>query len=123
MKDVKDKVAELDRLIAECDRCMATELTNDINGLLEHLTKSCTLLSLQGRIMELAVHIFDWAKGQAKDRVDKDLKLELMRYALAGILSPYSAKYERAERTVKSFQTYIDGLRTIISAEKDLAKI
>lgn len=116
-------LGELMGYIKQIESVMAEPVsTSDLNSLSYQLAKACTLLALQGRIMELASALYDYAKGEAVKQVNKDLKLELLRLELASLLSVHSARFERAERVVKGLTTYIDGLRTLISAEKELSK-
>lgn len=114
---------ELMGYISNMEACMKTEIDHsDINSLTYQLTKAISLLSTQGRAMELAASMFDWAKGQAVEIVkNEDYKQDLMRLKLSGLLSVHSARFDRAERTVKALTTYIEGLRTLISAEKTLS--
>lgn len=120
---IKPFLKELDGYLKQIDDCMSVQIDNDLNLLTAQLSKSLTLLSLQGRVMEIAGGVYDWAKGQSVELCKADdLKHELLKNKLSGLLSNYSSKFDRAERTVKALTAYIDGLRTLISAEKELTK-
>jgi len=120
----KKYLDELEGYVNSIESCMKTVIDHsDINSLTYQLAKSLTLLALQGRVMELASSLFDWAKGQAVNHVkDAEYKQDILRMELSGLLAAHSARFDRAERTVKALSTYIDGLRTLISAEKELSK-
>ena len=120
----KPFLMELIGHLQNMEACMATNVNhNDLNSLTAQLASALSLLAHQGRVVELAVGIFDWAKGQAVDVVkNDDLKHEVLKMKLSGLLSAHSARFDRAERTVKALTTYVDGLRTLISAEKELSK-
>lgn len=115
---------ELMGYITEMEACMKAPINHaDIGSLTQQLAKSIGLLATQGRCMQLAAELFDYAKGQAVEIVkNDDYKQDLMRLKLSGLLSVHSARFDRAERTVKALTTYIDGLRTLISAEKTLSQ-
>lgn len=121
----KPYLGELLNHLANMEGCMATKINHkDLGSLTDQLSQALTLLAHQGRVVELAVGIFDYAKGQAVEMVkDEDLKHEVLKLKLSGILAQHSARFDRAERTVKALSTYIDGLRTLISAEKELTKL
>lgn len=115
---------ELTGYLEAMETSMKTEIDHsDINSLTYQLAKAIGLLATQGRSMEIASFLFDWAKGKAVDQVrDEDLKQDVLRLKLSGLLAQHSARFDRTERTVKALTTYIDGLRTLISAEKELSK-
>lgn len=124
LPDHRPYLDELSGYVNSIEACMKAEVDHqNLNNLTHQLAKALTLLGLQGRVMELAASMFDWAKGQAVSLVkDDDYKQDILRLKLSGLLAAHSARFDRAERTVKALTTYIDGLRTLISAEKELTK-
>lgn len=122
--DQQKRIDELSGYLEAMENTMKKEVDHtDISSLTYQLSKAITLLATQGKVMELASFLFDWAKGKAVEIVkDEDLKHEVLKLKLSGLLAQHSARFDRSERTVKALTTYIDGLRTLISAEKELSK-
>ncbi len=111
---------ELEKLVAGVEALMGEQVDHqDLPSLTGQLSRACNALQYQGKIMGYATYLFDKAKGSVVDKIKgEDLKLELLRLKLAGMLAVESAQYERAERVTKALPTYIDGLRSIISQLK-----
>lgn len=88
------------------------------------LAEGILLLSTCGRIMELSTAIFEWAKGQVAVEAMADENVlragaNIQRKWIDGRLAAYSALYARCERICKDLNSYNDGLRTIVSFNKE----
>lgn len=88
------------------------------------LSQALPLFSTTGEIMETATLLFDLAQGEAAATIiGNDLylnaKYELQKSLLKGMTARWSALYERADKVTKDLARYIDGLRTVISYNKE----
>lgn len=92
------------------------------------LMKRVSLLSTCPRMMELATKIYNTAKGIAADEIicnEKllNLKDNIQRKWFEGKLCEWDALYARAERTYKSLESSIEGIRSLLSYEKQLSNM
>jgi hypothetical protein len=111
--------AEFKKLLEGVESLMGEQVDHqDLPSLTGQLIRACNALQYQGKIMGLATYLFDKAKGEVASQDHGDMKLELLRLKIAGLLAKESANYERAERVTKALPAYIDGLRSIISQLK-----
>jgi hypothetical protein len=110
---------EFKKLLEGVESLMGEQVDHqDLPSLTGQLIRACNALQYQGKIMGLATYLFDKAKGEVASQDHGDMKLELLRLKIAGLLAKESANYERAERVTKALPAYIDGLRSIISQLK-----
>lgn len=106
---------------------MEIDVTNG-DEIAHHLMQRINLLSLSARIMELATLIYDWAKGTAAEEILLnenllDAKQDIQRKIIEGKIAKWDALYTRADRTVKDLNLSIEGLRSCLSYEKNMATI
>lgn len=86
------------------------------------------LLGITARMMEAATVLYESAKGEfaavalGNDRI-LTAKADIQRKWFEGRLSEWSGLYVRTERVCKSLTHSLDGLRSIISYNKEMAKI
>lgn len=121
-------LAELNGLIKKLNDEMGVTI-DATNGeeVAAYLTRRVFLQQHNSRIMELATAIYDNCKGLAADQARKDesilnLKSDLQRKWFDGMLSKWSALYAKAEHTVKANDKGIEGLRTLLSRDKELIR-
>jgi hypothetical protein len=91
------------------------------------LTRRIELLQYTPGIMELATVIYDHCKGLCAEEVMNDerllnLKADVQRKWFDGRLAKWNGLYALAERTCKDLNSGIDGLRSVLSREKELMK-
>ena len=117
---------KLNKWVKTLEKFMHNPVPDDIHSQIEHLQQAISLFALQGIIMEAATLVHQEGKGDVlksyMDGLDNgsygDMKAHEFRMWTDGKMAGYEALFHRAERTVKAFDKYIDGLRTIISANK-----
>lgn len=110
----KEMVVEVDQTNGEN---IAYTLMNRIN-----------LLSSCAKMMSIATAIYDWAKGEvASEAMNNpnvmDAKQNIQRAWFDGRLAKWNAIYVRAERSYKDLSLSIEGLRSLLSYEKNLASM
>lgn len=93
-----------------------------------HLMRRIELQHHTPRIMELATIIYDHCKGMAATEVMSDerllnLKADVQRKWFDGKLAKWNALYAKCERACKDLNSGIDGLRSILSREKELMRL
>lgn len=72
-----------------------------------------------------ATELLESAKGQVADiimNMDQDMKHEVMKQFISGKLAKFSALYARAESLEKNLRSSVEGLRSILSYQKELTK-
>jgi len=72
--------------------------------------------------------IYDWAKGEvASEIISKpnlmEAKQDVLKNFIQGRLAKYSALYERVEALSKNLRSQVEGLRSILSYEKEQLNI
>ena len=93
----------------------------------EEITRRMSLCGNNPRIMELAKGIHSAARGQVAGLIMSDpkalnAKADIQRLYIAGLMAPYDALYERAEKSCKILEQSIEGMRTILSYRRELIK-
>lgn len=84
-------------------------------------------LSNLSDMVSVATEIFNWAKGEAASIAMSDsrvlgLKAEVQKKWFSGKLAKYDALYERVQSVEKNLRSSIEGLRTLLSYEKELIR-
>lgn len=95
-----------------------TQISTQLENLRPYLANCSTLISN-------ATAIYDWAKGKVMDDIieqDKllECKQEILKNYIAGKLARYSALYARCESLEKNLRSSIEGLRSMLSFQKEL---
>lgn len=125
-KEQQDSINKLVDMLDRIDAVMASQVDHRfIDSISEALQNGANILSLDGKVMELATAQYDWAKGAAIEIIMADMreyKQDVLRYKLSGMLASYSARYERAVATIKALSNFNDSMRTLISKEKEMLK-
>lgn len=119
---------ELNKLIGLIQ--METEISIDhTNGdeVAWHLMRRIELQQHTPKIMELAVTIYDHCKGMAATEAMGDeriisLKADVQRKWFDGKLAKWNGLFHKAERTCKDLNAGIDGMRSILSREKEMMR-
>lgn len=78
-------------------------------------------------LMANATVIYDWAKGEAADSIIIDSKLmnckqSILNGYITGKLAKYSALYARCESLERNLRSSVEGLRSLLSYQKELAR-
>lgn len=119
---------ELNTLIHKLNTEMAISVDATNGEEVAHsLTRRIENQQHNSRIMELATLIYDHCKGLAFEMANTDDKVlnaksDLQRKWFDGVLAKWSALYAKAEHTVKANDKGIEGLRSILSREKELIR-
>jgi len=114
-------------LAIETEMLIEVDQTNGEN-IAYTLMKRISLLATCARMMSTATAIYDWAKGEAAKEVLGheqllNAKQDIQRKWFDGRLSKWNALYVRAERSYKDLSLSIEGLRSLLSYEKNLANL
>lgn len=119
---------ELNGLLAKIEKETAISVDHTTGDEVAfHLMRRIELQHHTPRIMELATMIYDHCKGMvaveamSEDRI-LNLKQDIQRKYFDGRLAKWNALYAKAERTCKDLNASMDGLRSILSREKELMK-
>lgn len=94
----------------------------------EQLMKACELLHTSGRLMEIATRNINLARGRGMymivtDARTRDLQATVQKNIVEGAIAEYIGDYARVERTTKNLIHYLDGLRTLVSKNKEQEKM
>ncbi len=87
-------------------------------------------MELQGttlRMKELSVYLYNWAKGKCAEEILIDERIikakeSTIRLFIAGKMAYAESIYEKSEQAISSLQRTVEGLRTIMSSNKELIK-
>lgn len=124
--ELESNLKSLKEMIDQVETFLSVQVDHkNLDELAFALSKALSLLPLSGRMMEYATRIYDTAKGQAIQIIladDRTYKQDEIRRIIEGLLANYSARYERTDRLIKNLSYYIDGIRTLISTEKEQVK-
>lgn len=119
---------ELTRLIGliEKETGLSIDHTNG-DEVAWHLMRRIELQQHTAKIMELAVTIYDHCKGIAATEAMSEeriisLKADVQRKWFDGKLAKWNGLFHKAERTCKDLNSGIDGLRSILSREKEMMR-
>lgn len=119
---------ELTGMILAIESLMNITIDNK-NGdqVAEQLTNAINLLSTTGKIMEQAKAIHNYVIGIAASEIVQhpqlfEAKQLIQSGYIKGRIAKYDALYDRAERVCKNLICYIDGLRSLLSYEKEMFK-
>lgn len=124
----KDQQAKYDNIIRTCcdiEKDMSVTIdAGNAQAVEDQLANVTPWLANLSVIISDATEIYDWAKGRAADEaIGNDLllnaKAEVQRRWFDGKLAKYNALYVRAENLSKNLRSQIDGLRSILSFEKE----
>lgn len=125
----KPVYAEIMNYILEIEKEMVIEVdqTNGEN-IAYTLMRRINLLSTCPKMMSIATAIYDWAKGEAANEAMNSerilgAKQDIQRKWFDGKLAKWNALYVRAERSYKDLSLSIEGLRSLLSYEKNLANL
>jgi hypothetical protein len=126
-----DKQTEYERVMAKCkaiEEILQIEVNpNSGDELNFELSKRLSLLGYASSMLAEATSVYDWAKGETANIIMRDntfpqLKQEVLKLFIQGRLSTYSALYVRAENVIKDLRSSIEGIRTMLSYEKELIR-
>lgn len=103
------------------DPTIPEQVQNQLSNLLPYLANLSDMVSV-------ATAIYDWAKGKVADEIINnqtilDAKQGIQKNFIEGRLAKYNALYARVESVSKNLRSSVDGLRTLLSYEKELARI
>lgn len=117
---------ELTDLVEKIEKQLRLEVdqTNGENLAFELNTRN-QLLCETSHMMELATKIYDEAKGRVAEEImfdEKKLnaKQQILLLYIAGKLKEENALYVRCERAVKALDKSIEGLRSLLSYDKQM---
>lgn len=125
-KEQDEKIVLCKKHVQSIEEFLKEPIENGLENITliqDRLGKAINLQSSTAFIMGTATEVLGAAKGLAGDAIMRRtdlgaIKNDTMRLLVAGYLSKYEGFYARAERSVKSIDKYIDGLRSILSSEK-----
>jgi len=123
------KLPELEKGLSDIEGLMKDYIDHQqIEQVSEQLGKATQLLHVTGRLMEIATRIYDNAKGEAAYKLLANPQINkaattLQVKIIEGMMSEQSALYMRADRTVKSLTIYIEGIRSLLSKNKEQERI
>lgn len=95
----------------------------------DQLSKLLPYLSNLSNMVSVSTAIYDWARGMVADEIMKDaIKFEDMKSSVVtifmqGRLAKYNALYARVESVSKNLRSSVEGLRSLLSYEKELANL
>lgn len=97
------------------------QIQNQLSNLLPYLSNLSDMVSI-------ATAIYDWAKGKVADEIISndslmEAKQNILSNFIQGRLAKYNALYQRVESVSKNLRSSVDGLRSLLSYEKELARI
>lgn len=120
-KQLIDDITSLEALMIVVIDVKQPAMISDI------LSQATSLLGITGLIMERAKMIHDHAMGLVaieimENKMLNGCKQQLMIAYIKGKTAKWSALYDRAETTCKALNTFIDGLRSLLSYEKEQMK-
>lgn len=96
------------------------EVQEQLSNLLPYLANLSDMISK-------ATAIYDWSKGEvvkeilAKDKL-MEAKQNIISNYIQGRLAKYNALYQRVESVEKNLRSNIEGLRSILSYQKELIR-
>lgn len=96
------------------------EVQEQLSNLLPYLANLSDMISK-------ATAIYDWSKGEVvKEILTKDKLMEAKQNIISnyiqGRLAKYNALYQRVESVEKNLRSNIEGLRSILSYQKELIR-
>ena len=127
----KSQAAFMEKLTERCKRVEAILSTpvsvNDPEALLKELSSRIEALSLTSTLLADATLLYDYAKGSAVTLILEDEKLtgakqDVLRLYIQGKLAKYNAIYVRAETLVKDLRNSVDGIRSLLSYEREMVR-
>ncbi len=89
------------------------------------MSKVIPYLSNLSKMQETATAIYSWGKGKVAEEImfDRnkfdDIKSSVIALFIQGRLAKYNALYDRVESVSKNLRSSIEGLRTLLSYEKE----
>jgi hypothetical protein len=92
----------------------------------DQLSKLLPYLSNLSNMVSVATAIYDWARGRVADEIMKnpnrfdDAKASVVTLHVQGRLAKYNALYARVESVSKNLRSSVEGLRSMLSYEKEL---
>ena len=103
---------------------MKERVGSDITLATTKLSEAISYQGYVGQMMASAKGLLGIARGQVATIIVthpdySKMKETMIRAAMDGLLYRFNAWYEHAERTSKSLDKYIDGLRSVVSSEKE----
>lgn len=103
------------------DPTIPEQVQQQLSNLLPYLSNLSDMVSI-------STAIYDWAKGKVADEIiGNSLLLEakqgIQSNFIQGRLAKYNALYSRVESISKNLRSSVDGLRSLLSYEKELARI
>lgn len=127
-KAQQGSLTELQLLMIKIEKETATAINHtDGEEVAYRLTRRVELQQHLPRIIELATVIYEHCKGLAAEEAMNsesilNLKADVQRKWFDGRLAKWSALYAKAEMQCKQLDRGVDGLRSILSREKELMK-
>jgi len=124
-----ERLPDLNKGLEDIDSLMRDHIDHqNIEEVGEQLAKAAQLLHITGRLTEIAVKLYEYAKSVAVYRVathddTKKLGTTIQVKIAEGLISDHAAIYERTMRTIKSLTTYLEGMRSILSKNKEQQRI
>jgi hypothetical protein len=121
-------VDKLQMMLAKIDAEMAITIDSTSGDEVAYrLTRRIELLQYTAKVMDLATVLYDHCKGMCADEVMNNqqllgLKADVQRKWFDGRLAKWNGLHIRSERTCKDLICGIDGLRSVLSREKELMK-
>lgn len=117
-------------LCCDIEKEMATTVDPTVpEQVQQQLSVLLPYLSNLSNMVSVATAVFDWAKGEVADEIMKnpvkfeDMKQSVISLFCQGRLAKYSALYERVESVSKNLRTSVEGLRSMLSYEKELVNM
>ena len=126
----KDQLKVYKELIEVCMKIESVLMQpiepDDPSSVERQLAERISYLGYTSRMMEQAIGIYDHVKGLAVDLILQspvaEMKQSIQKNWFDGKLARYSALYARVENLVKDLRNSIEGLRSILSYEKELIR-
>lgn len=100
---------------------------NDPEALVEELGERLERLADTSELLAGATLVYDYAKGKVATLVLEEASLtgakqEVLKLYIQGKLAKYNALYIRVENAVKDLRNSIDGIRSLLSYERELVR-
>lgn len=127
-KDQQDIYNNVVKLCCDIEADMNTSIeASEPAQIEEQLSNLLPYLSNLSDMISKATAIYDWAKGEVAKEIIADAKLmdtkqNILNTFIQGRLAKYNALYKRVESVEKNLRSNIEGLRSMLSYEKELVR-
>jgi hypothetical protein len=130
-------------VLNEAQAAYYAKVSNKVKAVEEALAKPISVNNPEALVLELGIRLerladsaellagatllYDFAKGQVANLVLEEeslagAKQEILKLYIQGKLAKYNALYIRVEAAVKDLRNSIDGIRSLLSYERELVR-